>query len=199
MSLTRPAILAYIALVFACGAVLGVFGDRLYSAYTVSAVPGNPKGPRLSPEEFRKNREKVLQSRLKLTDAQVMQIDLILDETRALYEEQRKRSQPELEAITKMQQEKTLSVLNAEQRVEYEKMLKEREARGKMKGGGPPGRPPGSENNSAADKRGSTQIGQIQVRYFQSALICVYRRPIMFRRLSTASSSLSVMLGAAFR
>ena len=142
MSLSRPAILAYIALVFACGAVLGVFGDRLYSAYTVSAVPGNPKGPRLSPEEFRKNRVKVLQSRLNLTDAQVTQIELILDETRALFEDQRKRSQPELEAITKMQQEKTLAVLNADQRVEYEKILKERENRGK-KGGGPPGRPPG--------------------------------------------------------
>ena len=143
MSLSRTSILAYMALVFASGAVLGVFGNRLYSAYTVSAVPGNPKGPRLSPEEFLKHRFQLLQSRLKLTDAQVTQVRLITDETRALYEEQRKRSQPELENINKNQHEKMLGILNPEQRIEYEKMLKEREGRGKMKGGGPPGHPPG--------------------------------------------------------
>jgi hypothetical protein len=144
VSLTRPAILAYIALVFACGAVLGVFGDRFYSAYTVSPVRGNPKGPRPSPEEFRKYRVKVYQSRLKLTDAQVMKLELILDETRVLVEEQRKRSEPELEAITKSQQDKTRSILSAEQRVEYDKILKEREHfQEKGKKGGPPGHPPG--------------------------------------------------------
>jgi len=141
VSLTRPAILAYIALVFASGAVLGVFGNRLYSAYTVSPVRGNPKGPKPSPEEVRRNRVKVYQSRLKLTDAQVMQLELILDETRVLFEEQFKHSEPELEAITKSQQDKTRSILNAEQRVEYEKILKERENRGKK--GGPSGRGPG--------------------------------------------------------
>jgi hypothetical protein len=146
VSLTRPAILAYIALVFASGAVLGVFGDRFYSAYAVSPIHGNPKGPRQSPspEEFRKNRVNWYQSRLKLTNAQVMQLELILDETRALYDEQQKRSRPELEAITKSQQDKTRSILNAVQRVEYDKILKERELmQEKGKKGGPSGRPPG--------------------------------------------------------
>ena len=146
MSLSRPAILAYIALVFVSGAVLGVFGDRFYSAYAVSTtVRGGPKsGPKLSPEEFRKHRVQLFQSRLKLTESQVMQVGLIYDETRALYEEARKRSQPELEAINKNQQDKILAILDADQRVEYEKIVKEREMfQEKGKKGGPPGRPPG--------------------------------------------------------
>jgi len=143
VSLTRPAILAYIALVFACGAVLGVFGDRFYSAYTVSAVrAGGPKGVRISPEDVRKKRMQDFQARLKLTDKQVIQIGLVYDETRVLWEEQRKRTQPELDAINKNQQDKILEILNPDQRIEYEKSLKEREGRGR-KGGGPPGRPPG--------------------------------------------------------
>ena len=142
MSLSRPAILAYVALVFVSGAVLGVFGDRFYSAYAVSpSHSGGPKGPRLSPEEFRKHRFKEFQERMKLTDSQVTQIGLIYDETRALYEEARKRNQPELEAINKDQQDKILSILKPDQRVEYERILKEREDRSKK--GGPSGRPPG--------------------------------------------------------
>ena len=145
MSLSRTSILAYLALVFASGAVLGVFGDRVYSAYTaVSTVRlGGPKGPpRTSPDDLRKHRTQEFQARLKLSDAQVTQLGLIYDETRVLYEEQRKRTQPELDAINKNQQDKILAILNADQRIEYEKSLKEREGRGK-KGGGPPGRPPG--------------------------------------------------------
>jgi hypothetical protein len=131
------------ALVFVSGAVLGLYGDRAYSAYTISAVR-NPKGPRLSPEELLKHRMQLFQSRLKLSDAQVTRIGLIYDETRALWEEQRKRSQPELEAIKKNQEDKIMSLLDARQRVEYEKILKEREQlQEKGKKGGPPGRPPG--------------------------------------------------------
>lgn len=142
MSLSRPAILAYIALVFVSGAVLGVFGDRSYSAYVVStARTGGPKAPRPSPEEFAKHRFKVFQDRLKLDEAQAMRIRLIYDETRALYEEQRRNSLPELQKITKDQQDKIFKVLNAEQRPEYEKILKEDEDRRRK--GGPPGRPPG--------------------------------------------------------
>src|SRR6476646_2611383 len=116
--------MAYIALVFACGAVLGVFGDRFYSAYTVSTVKtGGPKGPRPSPEEFTKHRFKVFQDRLKLNENQVMQIRLIYDETRALYEEERRRSLPELQKINKDQQDKILKVLKEDQRPEYEKIL----------------------------------------------------------------------------
>jgi hypothetical protein len=86
----------------------------------------------------------LFQSRLKLTDAQVTQIVVIYDETRALVDEYYKRSRPELETINKNQQEKILQILNADQRVEYQKILKERELmQEKGKKGGPPGHPPG--------------------------------------------------------
>jgi len=141
VSLSRTAIAAYLALVFACGAVLGVFGDRFYSVYTGSTVArSGQKGPKMSPEEFTRHRFKVLQDRLRLTDSQLTQIHLIYDETRALYEEQRKRSLPELQKITKDQQEKILKLLNEDQRGEYEKILKEDEDRRRRPGpGGPRG------------------------------------------------------------
>ena len=48
MKLSRSAIAFYFALVFASGAILGVFGQRLYTATTVNANATK------NPQEFRK-------------------------------------------------------------------------------------------------------------------------------------------------
>ncbi len=77
-------------LIFASGAVLGVFGHSLYAVTTVVSK-SNPK-----PEELRKRRLAEMQTRMKLSDEQVSKINSIYDETRAKFHEVRERYKPEM-------------------------------------------------------------------------------------------------------
>jgi Spy/CpxP family protein refolding chaperone len=132
MKFSRAAIALYVALVFASGVVLGVFGYRLYTVSTVNA-----KQTTRNPEEFRKKVVAEYQSRLKLTDEQVAKLDMIMDETRARIDETRQKMHPTYQKIREEQQEKFRSLLTPEQQTEYDKIRKEREARQKQGGRGP--------------------------------------------------------------
>lgn len=134
MKFSRASILFYFALVFVCGGVLGVFGQRLYSASTVLS-----SSTRHSPEEFRKKALAEYQSRLKLTDDQVSKMGALMDETRARVGDIRKQMHPLYEKVHQEQTEKVREILNATQREEYDRMLKEREERQKQAGGRGPG------------------------------------------------------------
>ena len=135
MKLSRLTIALYVALIFASGVVLGVFGHSLYAVTTViSKGGGTPK-----PEELRKKRVAEMQTRMKLTDEQVAKINSIYDETRAKFHEVRERYRPEMDALEKAQRDQVRSILSPDQRLEYEKMLKEREAQQKQNGGRGPG------------------------------------------------------------
>jgi len=129
--LSRLTIALYVGLIFASGAVLGVFGHSLYS---VSTVKSNP-----TPEALRKKKLAEMQSRLKLSDEQFAKINSIYDETRARFHEVRHRMDPEMEKIGKEQREKVRSVLSTDQQAEYEKMLKEQDEHQKQNGGKGPG------------------------------------------------------------
>jgi Spy/CpxP family protein refolding chaperone len=129
--LSRLTIALYVGLIFASGAVLGVFGHSLYS---VSTVKSNP-----TPEALRKKKLAEMQSRLKLSDEQFAKINSIYDETRARFHEVRHRMDPEMEKIGKEQREKVRSVLSPDQQAEYEKMLKEQDEHQKQNGGKGPG------------------------------------------------------------
>ena len=133
MKLSRLTIALYVALIFSSGVVLGVFGHSLYAVTTVVSK-GTPK-----PEELRKRRVAEMQTRMKLTDEQVAKINSIYDETRAKFHEVRERYRPEMDALEKAQREQVRSILSPDQRLEYEKMLKEREAQQKQNGGRGPG------------------------------------------------------------
>jgi hypothetical protein len=122
MKLSRAAIVAYVGLVFACGAVMGALGHRLYTVSSVSA-----KATR-NPEEFRKKVISEYQTRLKLSETQVSQLSAIMDETRSRVEETRQKMKPAYQKIHEEQTDKVLAILNPEQQVEYEKIRKEREA-----------------------------------------------------------------------
>lgn len=136
MKLSRLTIALYVGLIFASGAVLGVFG---HSLYTVSVVHSNSTH-RPTPEEVRKKTLVEMQARMKLTDEQVSKINSIYDESRARVNEVHEKYRPQMDAITKDQRDKVRSVLNADQVIEYEKMLKERDERQKQNGGrGGPG------------------------------------------------------------
>jgi hypothetical protein len=138
MSFSKGAIAGYLALVFASGAAVGGFGTRLY---TVSSVVANiGKGTIQSPEEMRKKFVDDLRTRLKLSDDQVMKLNLILDEARGRFHEAHDKMRPELEAIRQNQIDGVRAMLTPEQRAAYEKLIKEREEKRKLSG---PGRGPG--------------------------------------------------------
>jgi len=122
MKLSRAAIVAYVGLVFACGAVMGALGHRLYTVSSVSA-----KATR-NPEEFRKRVISDYQTRLKLSDTQVSKLSAIMDETRSRVEETRQKMKPAYQKIHEEQTDKVRAILNPDQQVEYEKIRKEREA-----------------------------------------------------------------------
>jgi len=136
MNFSRKSIALYVGLVFVSGAVLGVFGDRLYTVTTVASKGKNASKP--SPEEFRRGYLGFMQKRLSLTDPQVTQLGLILDETRARMNEVHDRTIPAQQEIQKSQSEKIRALLTPAQQAEYDVVVKERRERMK-KGGGPRG------------------------------------------------------------
>ena len=123
MTLSRWATTGYVALVFASGAVLGSLTHRMYTVSTVSAKSTT------SPEEWRKQYMSEMTSRLKLRDEQVLRINILLDETRSRVREVHAKAKPEIEQIKHEQTLKVAEMLDPEQRVEFEKIHKEKEQR----------------------------------------------------------------------
>ena len=146
MKLSGKAVL-YMALVFASGAVLGVVGERSYNTYKTVSVTKNKskeRRPPPTPDDYRRRYISFMQRRLNLSEEQATQLGIILDETRAKFNELQSRIVPEQAAIGKGQTDKIRAMLDEDQRAEYEVLLKEREARNKNKRkGGKGGRPPG--------------------------------------------------------
>jgi hypothetical protein len=132
VKLSRITIALYVALIFSCGVVLGVFGHSLYSVTTVASKT-------LKPEDLRKKRLAEMKVRMNLSDDQFAKINSIFDETRAKYHEVRERYKPDLDALESAQRDKVRSVLSNEQKLEYDKILKEREEQQKQNGGRGPG------------------------------------------------------------
>lgn len=128
MKFSRGAIALYVGLVFVCGGVLGFYSNRLYTASTNTNPTAAKNGP--NPGEFRKTLVSEYKRRLTLTDDQLLQLNLILDDTRARVEaeqkSQRERSRPELEKIRQTQIDRINGMLTPEQRVEYQKFREER-------------------------------------------------------------------------
>jgi len=132
VKLSRLTIALYVGLIFASGAVLGVFGHSLYAVSTV-------KSNSTRPEDVRKKNLTLMQTRMKLTDEQVSKINSIFDETRARFHEVRERYHPEMDKIQQEQRDKVRSFLSPDQRAEYEKMLKEQDEHQKQERGRGPG------------------------------------------------------------
>lgn len=131
MKLSRAAIALYVALVFVSGMVLGAVGHRFY---LVSTTPARP-----TPEEVRKRITAEYQQRLKLTDDQLVKLNMIMDETRARIEDTRRQMHPAYQKIREEQQAKFRELLTPDQQVEYDKLRKEHEQRQKQGGRGPGG------------------------------------------------------------
>lgn len=124
MKRSNLAVSLYVALLFASGVAVGVFGQRLYSSNAVSA-----KTMPRSPEEYRKRYIDEMSERLKLSGDQVAQLQVILDATRAKFRANREKHKPEMRAIYQEQVDKVTAMLSDSQRLEYKKMHEEREKR----------------------------------------------------------------------
>ena len=117
----------YLSLVFAGGVAVGGFGHRLYTVKSVSATSNSRK----TPDEYRRAYMTEMKQRLKLTEAQAVDVEKILDATRDQYRSFRERTKPEMEKIQVDQNAGIRGVLTGEQIREYEKMRAEREAKRK--------------------------------------------------------------------
>jgi hypothetical protein len=126
----RSAAALYVVLVFLSGAVVGIFGYRLYTASSVSASVNVPRST-----VFRTKYVEDITSRVHLTPEQVTQVGAILDETRNRYHEEHTRSNQQLAQIHDDQVQKIHEILTPAQLPDYEKFRtereKEREARDK--------------------------------------------------------------------
>jgi len=135
MKLTRWTVALYMALVFACGGVVGAFAHRLY---TVSGVSAN--AAQRNPEEFRKRFMTDMKARLQLNDDQASKLSVIMDDTRARFRDVREKFEPEMQKIREDQRQRISELLSPSQQAEWQKIMEERQRRREGKKGreGPP-------------------------------------------------------------
>ncbi len=127
MNGSRVPVWVYLLLVFAGGAGVGVFSDRLYTAKTViadsrTALPRNP-------DDYRKHYVDELKRRLNLTPGQITQLNAVLAATQERMRLLHERDRPEMTAIHQEQVDKVHAILDAKQHAEYDRMRAEREKR----------------------------------------------------------------------
>ncbi len=136
MSKRNWTIVLSLSVVFASGVAVGFFSHWLYTSRTVSA-----KAPPRTPEDFRRHYVETMRDRLHLEPAQVDHLNVILDDTRNRYKELKEKYRPEMKVIQQGQVASISAILTEAQRMEYEKMRKEREDKNKQQEhkGPPPG------------------------------------------------------------
>ena len=128
MKPTRWTVALYMALVFACGGVVGAFAYRLYTVSGVSANVGQR-----NPEEFRKRFLADLKSRLQLNDDQAAKLGAVMDDTRMRVRAARMTIEPELQKIRDDQKQRISELLSPSQQVEWQKILDERQRKRESK------------------------------------------------------------------
>ena len=116
MRRSNVATLVYLLVVFASGAVVGGFANRLYMAKTVSATAGAPSNR----AALRKQYIQDMRSRLHLTDGQIAQLQRIMDATGQRMHEMHK-------TIGDEHIRQVIAMLDDSQKAEYAKMRAERE------------------------------------------------------------------------
>ncbi|MFM2125018.1 MAG: hypothetical protein RL328_1469 [Acidobacteriota bacterium] len=132
MNLSRTTIALYMALVFASGAAIGVFGNRYYQASVQTAAKGKGRRPPTQ-DEFRKMYLANMQKQLLLSDDQVQKLTGILEETRRLMNDLHQRQAPEQQELQRSQNAKIRALLDAVQQDKYDAMMKRLSERAKNK------------------------------------------------------------------
>jgi hypothetical protein len=121
----------YGLVIFSGGAAVGALGHRLYSASTVTAINSSPR-----PDEWRERFTGEMKTRVRLDADQMDRLNVILDESKELFDQVRSKYRPEMKAIYDAQVQRINDMLSEEQRTEYAKIREEqRIAREKEKSG----------------------------------------------------------------
>ncbi len=120
MKRNQGAAILFAVLLFSCGVVSGVLGQRYFAATVVNA-----KGA----EDFRHQYVSEMRSKLGLTHEQAMQLEVILDDTKAQYKAVRDRSRPDMLKIKNEQISRVKAILTPQQVPGYERLIAERENR----------------------------------------------------------------------
>lgn len=110
----------FAVLLFCSGAAVGALGHRYYSATVVSAKTS---------DDFRHHYVAEMESKLKLSQGQIGQLENILDETKAKYKAVRDSYHPQMVSIRSEQIERVKSILTPAQVPAYERLVAEREQR----------------------------------------------------------------------
>ena len=111
----------YLLLVFLSGALVGGMSYRLYSMNTVNAAP------KASPEEFRRHYIEGMRTKVNLDEKQIEEVNQILDETRAQFDQMRSKMRADGQAIQNQQVAKITAILREDQKPNYEAFRAERE------------------------------------------------------------------------
>jgi hypothetical protein len=115
----------YLVLVFLSGALVGGLSYRLYSVSSVSAV--NTGIPKVSPAEFRRVYIDTIRTKVNLDSHQVDEVNQILDDTRAQFDDIHTKSRADIQAIYNQQIEKINAILRDDQKPAYAAFRIERE------------------------------------------------------------------------
>lgn len=121
----------YVVLVFVAGVTAGALGHRVLTAREVVAKANPP-----SPAEWRSKHVAEMKARLKLTEAQVADLNKILDATRDQYRAARERAKPEMKRIHDEQIARITAMLSTGQRPEYEQIVEEHDRQRKLREAG---------------------------------------------------------------
>ena len=108
-------------LVFLSGTLVGGFAHRLYTINTVKA------DTRSGQEESRRRYLEEMRTRLKLSDEQLANLSVILDDTREKFKAIREQNKPAIKVIKDGHAARVNSMLAENQRAEYAKLREERE------------------------------------------------------------------------
>jgi hypothetical protein len=117
---TKAALFAL--LLFGLGAAVGALGHRYYAASVVTAN---------SAQDWRHKYVSEMQTKLKLNQHQVAQLQVMLDDTKEKYKAVRESYHPEMVKIKDDQLARVKSILSPEQAKQYEAMVAEKEQHAK--------------------------------------------------------------------
>jgi len=115
----------YLFLVFVSGAVVGALGYRTYKPPVASS-----NAP--SPEEARRQYLHEMKTRAGLSDDQLQQVNVIMDETRSRFHDARDKHNQIVKEIGEQQRAKVRAILTVEQLPKVEQLWQERDLRAKQ-------------------------------------------------------------------
>jgi len=130
MPRTRLSAAAYLILVFASGILVGIVSHRLYMTTTASAnVAPAPR----SMQEFKRRYLADMRQKVHATDAQISEVDRILDDTKRKFDNLHAQEKPLRDKIQQDQLNQIRALLDDQQRDAFNRWHEERMRRAQRK------------------------------------------------------------------